>query len=285
MHTPLHFGNAPRRVPRSLQVINLFNGFSQVGWLVFGFGMIFFWAFCSNADLSFLTFRGPHETVAGRVTEVKETGASENRVQVRANHYEYSVAGNFLTGTSYSTGADVATGEMVTVEYDQDDPARSRIEGMRRALFGPGVLFVTIFPLIGLVLLIPAVITGLRRNRVLRDGLVANGKLISKHTTNVRINRMPLYELRFEFTSRDGRRCEAKARTTDPHRLEDEAQEPLLYDPADPTRAYLLDDAPARPELEPNGDLRGNPARAIRMMILPAIVIVAHGLILWMKVG
>jgi Protein of unknown function (DUF3592) len=284
MHTPPHFGSAPRRVPRSLQVVNLFNGFSQVGWLVFGFGMIFFWAFTSNADLSFLTFRGSHETVEGRVTEVKETGASENRVQVRANHYEYSVAGKFLTGTSYSTGPNVATGEMVTVEYDQDDPARSRIEGMRRAMFGPGVLFVALFPLIGLVLLIPAVITGLKRNRVLRDGLVANGKLISKHATNVRINRMPLYELRFEFTSRDGRRCEAKARTTDTSRLEDEAQEPLLYDPADPTRAYLLDDAPARPQFEPNGDLRGNPARAIRMMILPAIVIGAHGWILWMKV-
>jgi Protein of unknown function (DUF3592) len=284
MHTPLHFGSAPRRVPLSLQVVNFFNGFSQMGWLFFGFGMIFFWAFTSNADLSFLTFRGPHETVDGRVTKVEETGASVNEVQVRANHYEYSVAGNFLTGTSYSTGPSVATGEMVTIEYDQDDPARSRIEGMRRAMFGPGVLFVALFPLIGLVLLIPATITGLKRNRVLRDGLIANGKLISKRMTNVRINRMPLYELCFEFTSRDGRRCEAKARATDTDRLEDERQEPLLYDPADPARAYLLDDAPARPEFEPNGDLRGNPARAIRMMILPAVVIGAHGWILWMKV-
>lgn len=284
MQTPLHFGNAPRRVPLSLQIVNLFNGFSQIGWLVFGFGMIFFWAFCSNADLSFLTFRGTHETVEGRVTEVIETGASVNKVRVRANHYEYSVAGNRLTGTSYSTGERVDAGETVTVEYDEDDPARSRIEGMRRAMFGPAVLFVTIFPFIGLVLLIPAMITGLRRNRILRDGLVANGRLISKSPTNVTVNNRPLYELRFEFTSRDGRRCEAKARATDTERLEDESQEPLLYDPADPTRAYLLDDAPARPEFEPNGDLRGNTARAIRVLILPAIVIGAHGLVLWMKV-
>jgi hypothetical protein len=283
MHTALHLGSAPRRVPLSLRVANFFNGFSQVGWLFFGIGMIFLMVFGSLSDLSFLTFRGPHETTAGRVTKVEETGALENNVRVQANHYEYAVAGNLLTGTSYSTGTSVATGEMVTVEYDQDEPVRSRIEGMRRAEFGPGMLFVTIFPLVGLALLIPGLITGFKRNRVLRDGLIANGRLISKRATNVRINQRRVYELRFEFTSRDGRRCEAKARTTDPGLLQDEAEEPLLYDPADPTRAYLLDDAPARPEVEPNGELRGNPARALALMIVPALAIAVPVWFLWLQ--
>ena len=280
----MHIGSPPRRVPLSLQVVNFFNAFSQVGWLLFGFGMIFFWFFTLNADFSFVTFRGPHETVDGRVIRVENTNASENDVNVQANHYEYSVAGNYLTGTSYSTGSSVAAGETVTIEYDEDDPSRSRIEGMRRAIFGPAVAFVNIFPFIGLVLLIPATITGMKRNRLLREGLVANGKLISKHPTNMTVNRQPVMELRFEFTARDGRRYEAKARTTDTDRLEDEATEPLLYDPADPTRAYLMDDAPARPEIEPNGDLRGNAAAAIRKLIVPAIVIGLHTWILLMKV-
>lgn len=282
MHT-MHFGSAPRRVPLSLQVVNFFNGFSQIGWLLFGFGMIFFWAFTFNADLSFVTFRGPHETVDGKVMHVESTNASENKMPVHAHYYEYSVAGTLHSGTSYSTGDSLSAGETVTVEYDQGDPSRSRIEGMRRALFGPWVVLVNLFPFIGLALMIPATITGLKRNRLLRDGLIAQGKLVSKEATNITINDRPLYELGFEFTARDGKHYVAKARATDTARLQDESREPLLYDPADPTRAYVLDEAPARPEFEPGGELRGNPVRAIRATILPLIVIVAHGWVLWTK--
>jgi hypothetical protein len=270
-------------VPASLQVVNLFNGFSQVGWGIFGFGMIFFWAFVMNADLSFITFRGEHPTVDGKVTEVVETGASVNHSRVRANRYEYSVAGTRLTGTSYTTGSSVSQGDSVTVEYDADAPARSRIEGMRRALFGPGLTAVGILPLVGLLLLVPATLTGLKRNRLLRDGLLANAKLISKQPTNMTVNDRPVYELCFEFMARDGQRQEMTVRTSSTQRLEDEGDEPLLYDPADPSRAYLLDEAPARPELELTGELRGNSSRAVRVLVLPAIVIAVQSLIAWIK--
>ena len=274
---------APRRVPLSLQVVNFFNGFSQIGWLVFGFGMIFFWIFTLNADFSFATFRGSIATANGKVTNVESTGASENDVNVKANHYEFSVAGQTYRGTAYSTGDEVTPGEEVTVEYDEDDPERSRIEGMRRAIFGPAVALVNIFPLIGLGLLIPAMRTGLKRNRLLREGVLAQGKLIGREPTNMTINNRRVFELHFEFNARDGRRYTAKARTTNSERLEDEATEPLLYDPSDPTRAYVLDEAPARPELESNGDLRGRPVSALFALIIPLFVIGIHALVLYFK--
>jgi hypothetical protein len=277
--------SAPRRVPLSLQIVNFFNVIAQVGWLIFGFGMIFFWAFVLNADFSFVNFRAPYGTVEGKVTRVDETGASVNRSKVRANHYQYSVDGNFLEGVSYSTGESVSPEETVEIEFALGNPARSRIAGQRRALFGPGVTFVSLFPLIGLAILVPATISGIKRNRLLREGLLVTGTLKSKSRTNVTINNRPLYELIFEFTARDGRRHEAKARTTVTERLEDEAQEPLLYDPADPTRAYVLDEAPARPEIEMNGDLRGRPAAAVRSLILPTLMIAAHGAVLLIKMG
>jgi hypothetical protein len=276
---------APRHVPLSLQIVNFFNVIAQIGWAIFGFGMIFFWGFVTNADFSFVNFRGSHGTVIGKVTRVEETGASVNRSRVRANHYEYSLDGNLFTGVSYSTGQSVSSGEAVEIEFDQDHPARSRITGQRRALFGPGVTFVTLFPLIGLAILVPSTLSGIKRNRLLREGLLATGTLKSKSRTNVTVNNRPLYELIFEFTARDGRRHEAKARSTATERLEDEAQEPLLYDPNDPTRAYLLDEAPARPEIEANGDLRGRPAAAGRSLILPGLMIVAHGAVLLIKLG
>lgn len=276
-------GPAPRRVPLSLQVVNFFNGLSQAGWLVFGFGMVFFWVFTLNADFSFATFRGSIATADGKVTSVENTGASENEVAVKENHYEFSVAGRTYRGASYSTGDEVAPGEEVTVEYDENDPARSRIEGMRRALFGPAVALVNIFPLIGLILLIPAMRTGLKRNRLLREGLLAQGKLIGKQPTNVTINRRRVFELKFEFNARDGRRYVVSARTNDTERLQDEATEPLLYDPNDPSRAYVLDEAPARPEFESNGDLRGRPVAALFALIIPLLVLGGHALVLYLK--
>ena len=143
---PTHFAAAPRHVPLSLAVLNVFNGFSQIGWFVFGFGMIFFWAFAGNADFSFITFRGNVAEVAGKVTSVESTGASENDTSIMANHYEYSVAGQRFTGTSYTKGGAASAGEEVKVQYSPGNPARSRIAGMRTGQFGPFVLFVTIFP-------------------------------------------------------------------------------------------------------------------------------------------
>src|SRR5215218_5391795 len=85
---PMHFAAPPRGVPPSLRVVNFFNGAAQLGWAVFGFGMIFFWGFGMNADFSFATFHVDGQT-RGRVTAVEDTHASENKRSVAANHYQY----------------------------------------------------------------------------------------------------------------------------------------------------------------------------------------------------
>ena len=282
MHNPT-FTPPPRRVPLSLRVINLCNGVTQIGWFVFGFGMIFFWAFAGNADFSFITFRGAMQRATGRVLETKNTGASENERQVQASVYEFSVAGEPYRGTSYTTDAAASQGQEVTIEYDPDNPNRSRIEGMRRNMFGPWAAIVSIFPAIGLAFIVPFTLSGIKRNRLLRDGVLTTGTLIHKTRTNVTINDRPVWELTFEFTDRLGQRHEAKARSTDTERLEDEAGEPMLYDPNNPSRAYVLDEAPSRPQLEGNGEFVGRFGGAIGRLILPGIVIAANVLVVLMK--
>src|SRR5204862_6806660 len=86
-----------------------------------------------------------------------------------------------------------------------------------------------------------------------------------------------------KYTTRNGHRNEASANTTDTARLDDEAQEPLLYDPDNPSRAYVLDEAPARPQFEPNGELRGRPVPGFLSTIIPGIVIAANLLVLAFK--
>lgn len=276
---------APRRVPVSLQIANFFNGIAQIGWAVFGFGMIFFWAFVSNADFSFVTFRGPYATVEGKVTNVERTGASQGGSTVQAFHYEYSVADVTQTGVSYSNTHSGTPGQSVTIEYVESNPGKSRIAGMRRASFSPAVALVTIFPLIGFLILYFATRSGIKRNRLLREGVVAEGTFQSKEPTNVTVNGRRVYAYTFDFVARDGQHHEATTRTSDSSRIQDEDTEPLLYDPNDPTCVYLLDEMPARPQIEANGDLSGNMGAAVRMLILPAIVIVGHGLVLLAKLG
>lgn len=279
---PARLPQPPRRVPLSLRITNILGGIAQIGWFIFGFGMIFVWTFCSNADLSAITFHANAQT-KGRVTRVVGTGASENHQTIYENHYEYSVASKPFEGLSYSSGKQVSEGDAVDVEYREGAPERSRITGMRRGMFGPFVLFVVIFPLIGAAMAGFSIPYGRRRNFLLQDGVLAHGTLKSKLPTNVRVNDRTVWELTFEFKTRDGRTAEAKARSSTPDSLEDERHEPLLYDPNDPSYAAMLDELPSRPQINESGELVGRPVAALLTLILPVIVLLANGLMLWSK--
>ncbi|HEX6178719.1 MAG TPA: DUF3592 domain-containing protein [Thermoanaerobaculia bacterium] len=269
------FAPAPRRVPLSIRVANTFNMFSQIGWFLLAFSSIFVWVFVGNADLSFVTFRGEVAKAVAQVTKVEETNASEDDTKVMATHYQYSVAGQPFSGVAYSTGSSKSVGERVEIEYKPATPAQSRIPGMRRAMFSPFVLFVLIFPAVGAAFVYAAFRVGRRRNHALEHGLLAAGRLVEKNPTNMTVNDRPVWEMVFEFTARDGQKHRATANTTDAERLEDEHTEPLLYDPEDPSRAYVLDEAPARPEVNDVGELLGRPAAYARL-VLPAIVILGN---------
>lgn len=143
-------------------------------------------------------------------------------------------------------------------------------------MFGPFVLFVTIFPLIGFLILVGFTLSGRKKNHVLRNGVLTTGKVIDVRPTNVTINNQPLWEVVYEFHDRNGQRRECTARSVDTTRLQDEENEPLLYDPENPTKALVLDEAPARPKFDLNGDLEGRPTAAMFRLILPGIVVAWH---------
>lgn len=114
----LRFSSPPRSVPPTLIIANAFNLVAQIGWAVFGFGMIFFWAFVGNADLSFLNFRGPFGETSGQITKVERTGASENKRSIYANYYTYSIAGQhlILSPIDLTSPADAAEWERMAMD-------------------------------------------------------------------------------------------------------------------------------------------------------------------------
>ncbi len=274
----------PRPVPFLLRAQVLFGGvFSLIGWIFFGFGMIFAVVFGSMADLtSWYHFRNPPATAPGTLLEVKDTGASENKTQVYSYKYSFRAEGADYEGVSYRTGRYHEPGEAVVVEYVEGNPSVSRLRGMRRAEFSPWVVFVFIFPLVGFIFIVVSLRGGLKANRLLRHGKLAWGELVSKEPTNVRINNRVVYKLTFEFQPEEGGHARAVARSHVPEELQDEQRERLLYDPFRPETAVLLDSLPASPAIDMTGNLQPRrPVAAALALLLPGIPLALTAVLLY----
>ncbi len=282
----------PRSVPLLVRLRLLFGGFvNQFGWLFFGFGMIFVWVFGFNTDpTAWLDFRGDLEEIQGVIVRCEDTGASEGGSKhskgtpIFAHRYKFEAAGQTYEGVSYSVGNQSEAGKKVTVEFPPGRPARSRIKGMRTAMFPAFLLFVLLFPFVGLCSMLAGFLKGRRAVRLLANGEQAFGVLKSKKPTNTKINNRRVYKLTFEFTDQVGQTREATAKTHETERLQDDAEEPLLYDPIRPSYSTMLDHLPGAPRLDEMGQIQTKSAiGSLLVLIVPTASIVGHGLYLLLR--
>jgi hypothetical protein len=290
-------GGATRDVPLALRLsLTMGGALSFVGWGVFGFGMIFWWVFGATADISsWWVFSGDVARAQGHVTRIEQTNFSEGGGKNKPGVPIYRVAYTFLSadershsGYSYVVGGASQGAEgVVEVEYLPDDPATSRIKGWRRKPNGMGAIFVVLFPAVGLALALLGIVKGLRRARLLRVGRPAFGRLVDKQPTNVKINNRPVMKLVFEFKDEKGATHRAEARSHVPEKLEDDADEPLVYDPANPSQAQLLDELPGTVRIGAGGRIDGEHSlRGLLGLGLAVLVLGAHGLVgLWFYLG
>jgi len=291
------FGNAgrfqvlgpPRQVPLSVRLRLLFGGFlNQFGWFFFGFGMIFYWVFYLNADLtSWLVFQGEVQTAPGQVVRCEATNASENNVRVYVLDYEFEWDGDTRRGTSYSTGGTRKKGDSVTVEFPEGRAEKSRIEGMRRFQFGPAAGLVLIFPLVGFAFVASGMRRGRRIIRLLKQGELAAGNLVSQEKTTMEVNRQPVIKYTFEFEApgQGTYQCIAKTYLTETltKTLTDDEHEPLIYRPANPNDAMMLDYLPGKPSIDEQGNvILRRSASTLILLIVPTLSLAGHvGYGLW----
>ena len=274
----------PRSLSAGLWLRTVLGGWlQQFGWAFFGFGMVFFWAFGMHAEVGWPLLAGETATVEAVVTGYRQTGASEGGsdstpgTPVYATQYRFRLAGQEYAGESYATGDYHQQGHRVTVEYSVANPQRSRIRGMRSKTFGAMAMIVVIFPLLGLIFVIGGMRYGLRSVRLLRIGVVGFGRLVSKTATNTRINEQTVWRLEYEFATRSGQRVRASARSHVTELLEDEAEEPLFYNPDHPEHAVLLDAVPGGPEVSKGRLVLRTPASLLSILALPLLTVVGHG--------
>jgi hypothetical protein len=144
---------------------------------------------------------------------------------------------------------------------------------MRQHQFGWWlVLFIFVFPIVGLALALPQIPRGRRAIRLLRHGVETRGTLTKKRETKVSVNDEPVMALTFEYEV-EGRTYHATMKTLQPALLEDDKHEPMLYDPAEPEHATTLDHLPGGPRIGPDGEIVATTGSGFYLVILPALFV------------
>jgi hypothetical protein len=274
----------PRAVPPALRLQALFGGaLSVTGFMVLALLSPVAWLFAGNADvLSPFVFRAGAERAEGRVQSIRKTSASEGERPVYEVGFSFrGPDGTQRLGASFVTGRHPAVGEAVGVEYLALRPDVARIEGGRLTIFGPAAVVSLIFPAIGAVLALLGVRSGRRRLRLLGEGQLASAGYLRQAPTNVTINGRPLLELTFEYKAADGSQHTVAQRTTEPGALTDERREQLLYLPAAPERATLVDALPKAVAVDERGELTAPGTAALAVLPVLLALFVNAALFAW----
>jgi hypothetical protein len=179
---------------------------------------------------------------------VRETNSTENDVPVYEYYFTFRTPNETdVTGKSYSTGQIWSKGDSVPVTYLPDKPAVAELQDTRHTEFPWwAMLLVGIFPLIGGVMLVVSALSGWRQIRLLMMGRLAYARWINVTPTNTSVNDQPVMKYAFEFQTEDGQTYQGNSKSLPKAQLGDEANEPVLYLPANPDRSMLLDAVPVR---------------------------------------
>ncbi len=297
----LNLTGPPRSVPLMVKFRVILGGmFTQSGCFIVAFGMIPVWIFTLNSDLmSWRQFRDPLDIATGTILYSKKTslsvGGSKHSIggttkhrkgtPIYANHYSFvGPDWNVYTGVSYKKGMALQKDLKVEVEYPQGKPEISRIRGMRSRPLGLSGLLPVIFPILGIWSIIVGLRKGIRANRLLTIGQQTTGRLKSKAATRAKLGKKTIYKLTFEFTTQDGIIHKAIGETHLPEKLEDEDEEPLLYDPLQPSNAVMLDALPGSPRIDENGNIRaGSLSKTLLCFVLPTLTVLGNAVYIFVR--
>ncbi|MCU0436422.1 MAG: DUF3592 domain-containing protein [Raineya sp.] len=273
-----------RYIPLGLKIRVIFGDVSSiVGFSLMAFGLIFVIVFIGFADFSDWKFKPDSPKTQGVITTIGATNSKENKNRIYAYYYEFlDNKDTKQTGVSYGDFGKYKIGDTPTVIYLENQPDYSRIENLKKAPFGGTVIFVVIFPCIGLSFALVGILRGIKSLKILKYGVIGYGKYIRSEATNTKINGRRVMKLYFEMMVGD-KSYTVTASSHQPEYLTDEAREMLFYLPQEPKKAVLKDALPGRPKVLSDGSLENYPLfPSALFLLLPLAVLIE--LIIFYKV-
>lgn len=277
----------PRHLNYYSQAVILCSGLiSQIGWIFFGFGMIFLWIFGLNSEAVYW-FQNRKDWIptTGVVQKIEPTNFSENERTIYAIHFDFTANGQNHTGKIFDKKPDYQVNENINLTYNGDNPEEVRVEGKRSRPFAAWIFFiVVIFPLVGLIM----VALELRKNhkalQLILHGYFTKGKMLSKRETGSSITTnnttYPIYEYKFEYMADTGK-YETTCKTHEVDRVEDEEEEFILYDRFDQSYSVVYDAIPNAPIFDEYGTMQNISPKRAYVLIAPILNILINSLVAW----
>ncbi len=272
----------PRSVPLLLRLHVLFGGtVPLLGWAFTWVGLLVGGGLSLGADVGtpWALSQGAF-TQESTIVEAWETNFSSGGDEdtegtpVVAYRFTYDVGGERHVGTSYATGWVADEGDPVTLEIASSDSTKARIAGMRASPFGPWILLVLLAPALAAGMALWGVGRGLRANHLLSHGHVTAGRLVEKGATSTTVNHRPVWAYVFAYRDHMDRERFVSLRSSLTWLVEDEIEEPVVFDPSSPERAMMVDALPGHPGIEPGGTFTvEHPGRALGSMVLPGLTV------------
>lgn len=243
----------PPREPsaRTLQLVHAYAGAQRV-MLILGVafllgGSLFAVIFCRGigADAALLIAGEPHKgvVVSSRLrTDIEINGSNPHEVQFR---FEYGGKQHTASSTSTSDAfAELAPGDSVDIEVLPSSPELARIEGATSSTFGLWASLILIFPIVGFIFTVKAVLENQREIRAHRVGVPAMATVVFRgldETTSSNERHPFMVRWEFEVT---GKRYAGKLSHMDASLLADlglNGEIVVLYDPNKPAvnTAYI----------------------------------------------
>lgn len=268
----------PRVVGFRLKGAARFGGaFNYIGWGMMLFGLIFSAVFILQSELvTMFQFRGTLTQAKGVITTITQTSSEVNNEYIFKIGYNFQdKTGETFSGVSYEADTGYKRGDVIVVEYREDDPAISRVKGLRSAAFPWQVVFVGIVPLIGLIFIVIGFKKGGKIIRLLQKGHYTVGTYLRREGTSTRINNQRVYRYIYQFEDNNGV-CHNPSGNT--HREDwfekNKEQTGILYDQRHPENGMIFSLLPGKITIDP----RGNPvSNSIGWIIIPC----ATGIILF----
>jgi hypothetical protein len=206
-------------------------------------GLAFIIPFALSVNYDGLKISKDSPTTSGQLINVSPTNSYVNDIRVYEYSYEYYVRNEKHTGLSYKPGEyELAN---IRIQYVEDSPEISRIEGMESSTFPMWFfLLIGIFPITGGIMLYAGLKKRLMYLKILQIGKVTFGVFDRMETTGASINSQNVYKMFFNYVAEDQKVYQAFGETHKTHRLKDEQFEPLVFNPANPEEAIMIDGLP-----------------------------------------
>lgn len=254
-------GPAPRAVPRRLVLRLLFGTVEvQLMWMFPLFGILA----ALGIQHTRVTYRA---TTTGTVTKVVDTNRRDDDDELYRVEFELvDDSGVHHTG-SFETTADIKPGPQ-ELAYDPADPSHARLPDT----FGGrmvGTAFSLLFVALGLAYIVSRFHRGRAALRLLRYGEPTTGRIVDRQVGD---SETPDY-LTFEYKAA-GKAYRLPHVVSDP-RIEDDAEEPMIYDVKNPSHAATLDNLPGKPQVREDGTLACKPGLGVHVVVLPAVFAIA----------